>query len=142
MTARLFGIHMRKKHTGFRNFAYLFAHILPANAEDYGTAYDPNKLMAYHSSELFFAFSSLRENFPPARAWKEADYRLADQMSTYWANFIRSGDPSGADRELPEWKDSSDGSYMVFSDRPESHRGFMGILDSVISAFVQNNYFA
>ena len=142
MAARLFGIHMGKKYPGFRNYAYLFAHILPANDGDYGTAYDPNIQMAYHSSELFYAFSSLRGNVPPTRAWKKEDFRLADQMSSYWANFIRCGNPSGDGGALPEWRDSSDGSFMVFTDHPESHTGFENILDSEISSFVRNHYFS
>jgi para-nitrobenzyl esterase len=31
----------------------------------------------------------------------EADRRMADQMSSYWVNFARSGDPNG--RSLPNW---------------------------------------
>jgi para-nitrobenzyl esterase len=33
--------------------------------------------------------------------WTPADYRLADQMSSYWANFVKSGNPNGAG--LPHW---------------------------------------
>lgn len=150
---------MSKKYPGFRNYAYLFAHILPANAEDYGTEYDPAVQMAYHSSELFYAFASLRENVPPTRAWKDADYGLADQMSSYWANFIRCGNPCGdkvgsiGDSDgrdcdsagncgaLPAWKDSADGSFMEFTDRPVGHKGFDSVLDPAVSAFVQEKYF-
>ena len=141
MAARMFGEHMKKKYPAFRNFAYLFAHILPVNENDYHTPYDPNVQMAYHSSELFYAFSSLRKDVPPTRPWTEDDYLLADQMSSYWVNFIRYGTPSGNDPHLPEWGESSDGSYMVFTDHPESHKGFDCVLDGVISAFVREQYF-
>ena len=37
----------------------------------------------------------LREGTPPARSWTAWDYALAEQINTYWANFIRTGDPNG-----------------------------------------------
>ena len=33
--------------------------------------------------------------------WTAADRKLAEEMSSYWVNFARSGDPNGAG--LPSW---------------------------------------
>lgn len=58
---------------------------------------------AFHSSDLWFFFETL------AKCWRPftgAHYDLARQMCTYWANFIRSGNPNGLDADgtpLQEW---------------------------------------
>lgn len=51
---------------------------------------------AYHSSELWYMFDSIREG-AAHREWTESDYRMADIMSTYWMNFVKYGNPTGAD---------------------------------------------
>jgi len=58
---------------------------------------------AFHGSELWFAYDSL------ARCWRpftgEA-YDLARTVSSYWVNFVKTGDPNGCDsigEPLPEW---------------------------------------
>ena len=33
--------------------------------------------------------------------YEESDYRLRDQMSGYWLNFVQTGDPNGGG--LPTW---------------------------------------
>lgn len=33
--------------------------------------------------------------------YEEVDYRLRDQMSAYWVNFVRTGDPNASG--LPVW---------------------------------------
>jgi len=44
------------------------------------------------------------------RPWEKADYQVADQISDYWVNFIKTGDPNG--EGLPEWT-ASDSNKMV-----------------------------
>jgi carboxylesterase type B len=29
------------------------------------------------------------------RPWEDSDYSLAEVMSSYWANFVKNGDPNG-----------------------------------------------
>lgn len=57
---------------------------------------------AYHGSEIAYAFDSL---YAVDQPWTSEDYAIADKMSTYWANFISSGDPNGAG--LAKWPASS-----------------------------------
>jgi para-nitrobenzyl esterase len=53
---------------------------------------------ASHFAELWYVFDHLNQE--PWR-WSQADRALAEDMSRYWANFARSGDPNGQD--LPPW---------------------------------------
>ena len=53
---------------------------------------------AFHMSEITYVFDNLYANDRP---WVAADHRIADMMSSYWANFVRTGDPNG--KGLPAW---------------------------------------
>lgn len=70
----------------------------------------------FHSVDLWFFFETLAKCSRPFRG---RHYDLARQMCTYWANFIRTGDPNGCDDDgsaLPEWKPytAADRAEMVF----------------------------
>jgi para-nitrobenzyl esterase len=53
---------------------------------------------ASHFAELWYVFDHL--NQAPWR-WSRGDRTLARDISSYWSNFARSGDPNG--RHLPPW---------------------------------------
>ena len=53
---------------------------------------------ASHFAELWYVFDHLDQQ--PWR-WSAADRRLAEEISTYWINFARSGNPNGPG--LPSW---------------------------------------
>jgi para-nitrobenzyl esterase len=63
---------------------------------------------AFHSSELWYMFGTLDRCWRPST---EADYALSDRMVSYWANFIKSGDPNG--EGLPAWEKHSMGNPFV-----------------------------
>lgn len=58
----------------------------------------------FHSVDLWFFFNNLDKCWRPM---KGRHFDLARQMSSYWVNFIKTGDPNGIDsslEQLPCWK--------------------------------------
>jgi para-nitrobenzyl esterase len=53
---------------------------------------------ASHYAELWYVFDHL--NQAPWH-WTKADRRVAEEMSNYWVNFAKTGNPNG--RGLPQW---------------------------------------
>jgi para-nitrobenzyl esterase len=53
---------------------------------------------AYHSGDLAFAFNNVGV---VGVGWDDRDRELSEELSSYWVNFARTGNPNG-DR-LPEW---------------------------------------
>jgi len=75
---------------------------------------------SYHGSEMWFAYDSLARCDRP---FTGKHYDLARQMSSYWANFVKTGDPNGKDSagfDLPRWERfTKDGEFMMlFKDEP------------------------
>ncbi len=74
----------------------------------------------FHSVDLWFFFETL------AKCWRPfvgKHYDLARQMCSYWAYFIKNGDPNGPDADgqpLPDWDvwTSDNNACMVFGDKP------------------------
>ena len=73
-----------------RAFTYLWDHAIPGpDATRYG---------AFHTSEVPYYMNTL---YMSDRPFTEADHRIADMMSSYVANFVKTGDPNG--KALPRW---------------------------------------
>ena len=75
---------------GRKAYLYYFTHEPPVAAGQ------PSR-GATHTAELSYMFN----NLTPGRPWADADRTLAEQMVSYWANFIISGNPNG--KGLPQW---------------------------------------
>lgn len=54
---------------------------------------------AFHSSELWYVFGTLDRSWRPKTP---ADYLVSGALADYWTNFIKTGDPNGAN--LPAWR--------------------------------------
>jgi para-nitrobenzyl esterase len=81
-------------------YAYRFTHRVPGN-DQYA------KYGAFHSGELAYVYDNLKFLNRP---WQPLDHELAKTLSTYWANFIKTGNPNS--KGLPEWPN-----YTVTANR-------------------------
>ena len=80
----------RGKTAKTKAYTYFWDHTLPGpDADRYG---------AFHTSEVPYAMNTL---YMSDRPFTDADHKIADMLSSYWANFIRTGDPNS--KGLPHW---------------------------------------
>jgi para-nitrobenzyl esterase len=77
---------------GRKGYAYFFTRVPLRNGE-------PQPNGATHTAEISYVFNHPYSNGP--LEWNDVDRRLADQMSSYWVNFMTTGDPNGPG--LPAW---------------------------------------
>jgi len=97
---------------GKKAYTYFFSHVQNVNGQ-------PSPQGATHTSEISFAWDNPKGQ--ANQTWTDVDTKLADQMSSYWVNFITKGDPNG--NGLPKWpefKDLSSSRVMIFADAPEA----------------------
>jgi carboxylesterase type B len=96
---------------GKKAYTYFFTHVQTVNGQ-------PSPQGATHTAEISFAWNNPKGQ--ASQTWNDVDLKLADQMSSYWVNFITKGDPNGSGLpHWPEYKDLSKGKVMVFGDTPE-----------------------
>ena len=73
---------------GHKSYLYYFRRT-PPGEPNYGS---------FHSAEFAYALHTLHKWDRP---FTEIDRRLEETMSSYWINFIKTGDPNGPN--LPQW---------------------------------------
>jgi para-nitrobenzyl esterase len=89
-------------------YYYHFAHTPPFSAQSVYAGWGPS-----HFAELWYVFDHLNQE--PGWHWTAADHRLAGEMTSYWANFVKAGDPNGA--SLPAWpRFDKSGRVLVLDD--------------------------
>ena len=71
-------------------YTYLFMHPQPGDTKE--------RYQSFHSSELPYIFDNLNQS---PRPWTAEDKKIAGTLSSYWTNFIITGDPNGDG--LPKW---------------------------------------
>jgi para-nitrobenzyl esterase len=96
---------------GKKAYTYFFTRIPTING-------GPSPQGATHTAEISYAFNNPKGQ--ATQTWNEVDTKLADQMSSYWVNFITKGDPNGNGLpRWPEYKDLMSGRVMVLGDTPQ-----------------------
>ena len=81
----------RAKTANTKAYTYFWDHVLPGP--------DSAQFGAFHTGEVPYVMNTL--DMCQGRDFTDADRKIADMMSSYWANFIRTGDPNG--KGLPHW---------------------------------------
>jgi para-nitrobenzyl esterase len=89
-------------------YVYRFTRRLPATANfvKYG---------AFHTGEVAYAYDNLKFLNRP---WQPVDQQLATTISTYWANFAKTGNPNG--NGLPVWPayNTTNNQVMILGEKP------------------------
>lgn len=90
-------------------FFYFFTHPEPGpEVARYG---------AFHSSEIPYIFQTLDKS--PDRGFTAEDRRISETMTSFWVNYIRSGNPNGG--KLPQWPRFDARSPMVMELNAKPH---------------------
>jgi para-nitrobenzyl esterase len=118
--------HHLKKPAG-AVYRYLYAHPRPPMNPDVGDvvpglaggvvdASDETAVVlppargAVHSAEIEYAMGNLATNL--VYAWTADDYQVSEVMQSYWANFIKRGDPNCPG--LPVWPAANQGAPVQY----------------------------
>ena len=109
-----------REKAGIPAYAYQFARRLPTDGRE-GVLQG-----AFHSSELWYMFKSLRFCWRP---FIPGDYDLAEQMITCWTNFAATGNPNGDGSEVWTPFTTDRPEFMIFKlDEDGNVASAMGIL--------------
>ena len=99
---------LQSRTSGKNVYRYYFAHPRPKMKDAKDDSQTPQG--AVHSAEIEYAFGNLPLN--NVFAWTDADYKVSNVMQNFFANFIKTGNPNGAN--LPEWKSLSTNEPIYF----------------------------
>jgi len=69
---------------------------------------------AFHSDDIEYVFGTLATR--PGATWRPEDWKLSDQMMSYWTNFAKTGDPNGPG--LPVWPKYDAADSLIHLDNP------------------------
>ena len=91
---------LREKKSDKPAYAYMFSRQLPGDGSG-----------AFHSSDLWYVFHSLRHSWRP---FTKADDALSLRIVDYWTNFAKYGDPNGKENGIWTPYTAADPEFMQF----------------------------
>jgi para-nitrobenzyl esterase len=97
---------LQNKNSPAETFLYQFTRKPPATG-------DQRRFGAYHTAEIGYALHNLDSI---QREWEPVDFKLEKEMSSYWVQFVKTGNPSP--NNLPYWKNFSNRNpdCIIFGD--------------------------
>lgn len=118
MSAGIAAFCLNREEVGGKAYAYQFARPLPTDGRD-------NVLKgAFHSSDLWYVFKSLKHCWRPLT---DGDWALSEVMLTAWSNFVKNGDPNGANEGNWSPYTIENPKFMIFKlDENEKENSEMG----------------
>ncbi|XP_070593976.1 cholinesterase-like isoform X2 [Erythrolamprus reginae] len=118
------------RETGSPVYAYLFAHHPSWSIWS-------EWIGAPHGVEVPFVFGTLESMMPVNQTYTEAETRLSRKMMHYWAEFARTGNPTGLAATKDEWSvyNATEQNFFLlhiepFKERVIEHCGFLKSLFS------------
>jgi para-nitrobenzyl esterase len=92
-------IDMQRKTGNSPVYAYHFEQLPAVKPGAMVGPIPASEMGARHACEIEYVFQTLKsqEGVP----WTEDDFKVSDAMSSYWTNFIKSGNPNA--NGLPDW---------------------------------------
>ncbi|XP_070593978.1 acetylcholinesterase-like isoform X1 [Erythrolamprus reginae] len=92
----------------------------------------PEWIGASHGDEVPFVFGTLESMMPVNQTYTEAEARLSRKMMHYWAEFARTGNPTGLAATKDEWSvyNATEQNFFLlhiepFKERVIEHCGFL-----------------
>ena len=86
-------------------YYYLFGRTVPPAPGQQYKGIPRTEIGALHGDEVAYVFGTLDNGSGTLdgsrRKWEQTDRELSAAMVSYWANFVKTGDPNGAG--LPAW---------------------------------------
>jgi para-nitrobenzyl esterase len=98
---------LKQNENSPKTFLYVFTRKPPAEG-------DKKKFGAYHTAEIGYALHNLESI---GRVWEPVDLSLEKEMSAFWVQFVKTGDPNRSGN-TPVWGPFSDRNpmAMIFGD--------------------------
>jgi para-nitrobenzyl esterase len=94
-------------------YRYEFDHVPPASE-----GHEAEAGLAYHSAEIEYVFGTLDWK---KISWRPEDYKLSEEMGTYWTNFAKTGNPNGTNLAVwPKYEEKNGYQVMHLAPVPRA----------------------